>query len=332
MKILVGIPTYNNSRSNYSIRQTLEALSNQTIKDSHVLIVYKPSPGDRTLDVVSEFKDGLDIEVKIQSYGFFEEAMNIIFEASKDYDITLTTDDDAIPSETWINEHVIFHKNHDRIAIVHGITIPTTHYCYEHLRTVKLLINYYKPLIKLMVNYSNFIINDIGLLVCKGKEPFNGNANTHDYELDIGIRGVNMSFKSGPYIDGFSLPGYTIRGIRNEQLLALHYLKQGFNAASFNGGAVRHLERESLSRPKDPRTAGIEEYLFPYGVHYYGFKINMRKLKLYYNLVRLYSKIRKTPLSKAYRAGLELAIEAIENNYEPKEIRSRFIEFLSERQ
>jgi len=100
-KILVGIPTYNNSKFNYSIAQTLEALANQTIRDFHVLIVYKPSLNDRTLDVIDEFKDRLNIEVKIQNDGFFEEAMNIIFETSRDYDITLTTDD-AIPSETWI--------------------------------------------------------------------------------------------------------------------------------------------------------------------------------------------------------------------------------------
>ena len=72
---------------------TLEALASQSFRDFRVLIVYKPSPGDKTLDVIDEFRDRLDIEVSIQSEGFFEEAMNIIFEVSRDYDITLTTDD-----------------------------------------------------------------------------------------------------------------------------------------------------------------------------------------------------------------------------------------------
>ena len=72
MRILVGIPTFNNSRFGYTIRRTLEALANQSFRDFRVLIVYKPSPGDRTLDVVDEFRDKLDIEVKIQNKGLRE--------------------------------------------------------------------------------------------------------------------------------------------------------------------------------------------------------------------------------------------------------------------
>ncbi|AFH42629.1 hypothetical protein FFONT_0639 [Fervidicoccus fontis Kam940] len=45
----------------------------------------------------------------------------------------------------------------------------------------------------------------------------------------MGIRGVNMGFKSRQNMNDFYLPGYRIRGIRNEQLLALHYLKQSLN-------------------------------------------------------------------------------------------------------
>ena len=50
-----------------------------------------------------------------------------------------------------------------------------------------------------------------------------------------------MGFKSRQNMNDFYLPGYTIRGIRNEQLLALHYLKQSLHVATFNRGIVKHL-------------------------------------------------------------------------------------------
>ncbi|MFP3299217.1 MAG: hypothetical protein RXO22_09105 [Thermocladium sp.] len=74
----------------------------------------------------------------------------------------------------------------------------------------------------------------------------------------------------------------------------------------------------------------IEYILFPYGVYYYGFKINMRKLKLYERLVKLYSKLSGATTWRAYAIGLNLAIETIENDYEPREVRQRLLEIEQE--
>jgi len=71
MRVLVGLPTFNNGAFGYTIRRTLEALADQSYRDFRVLVVYKPSPGDGALDVVDEFRDKLDIEVRIQGDGFF---------------------------------------------------------------------------------------------------------------------------------------------------------------------------------------------------------------------------------------------------------------------
>ena len=83
------MPTFHNGVSGYTICRTLGALADQSYRDFRVL-VYKPSPGDGTLDVVSEFGDKLDIEVRIQSDGFIENATNEIFKVATDYDIALT--------------------------------------------------------------------------------------------------------------------------------------------------------------------------------------------------------------------------------------------------
>ena len=327
VKILVGLPTFNNGASGYTIRRTLEALTDQSYHDFKLLIVYKPSSGDKTLDIVDEFRDKLDIEVKIQSDGFVEEAMNEIFKASTDYDITLTTDDDAIPAKTWIKEHVQLHKNHEKIGITQGMVNPQEYECYEYLRFVKNLIGYYKPLTKELHNYA-YVVNDMGLFVCKKPKLLSATRN-YEYIYTLGIAGVNMSFKSGQLIDGFTLPGYIKRGLRYETLLALYYIKQGFYSIIFNGGFVKHLERYSLTRSRDEVSKfmiNIEDSLLPYGVHYYGFKINMYRLRLYERLIKLYSIFRRTTLSRIYVIGLNLAIEAIENNYKPKEVRDRLLE------
>ena len=332
VRVLVGLPSFNNGAFGYTIRGTLEALVNQSFRDFRVLVVYKPSPGDRTLDVVDEFRDRLDIEVRIQGDGFFEEAMNEIFKAATDYDITLTTDDDAIPTKTWIQEHIQFHKNHEKIGITTGLVIPQQNTCYEYplFKPVRQLLGYHKPLIKELYNYK-VIINDMGLTACNPK--LISMDKKYGYAYTVVIGGANMSFKSGQLIDGFALPGYTRRGFHYEKFLALHYVRRGFHSVVFNGGFVEHLERESLSRPKSRISkfmVGIEDYLLPYGVHYYGFRINMGRLRLYKGLIKFYGTFRRTITSRVYATGLGLAIEAIENNYEPREVRRRLLEIEQE--
>ena len=76
MRVLVGLPTFNNGASGYTIRRTLETLAGQSYRHFRVLVIYKPSPSDGTLDLVYEFSDKLDIGVRIQGDGFVKETMN----------------------------------------------------------------------------------------------------------------------------------------------------------------------------------------------------------------------------------------------------------------
>jgi len=125
VRVLVGLPSFNNGAFGYTIRRTLGVLADQSYRDFRVLVVYKPSSGDGTLDVVDEFRDRLDIEVRIQGDGFVEEAMNEIFKAAVDYDITLTTDDDAISTKTWIQKPTISQKSR-KIEMVSSTIISQT--------------------------------------------------------------------------------------------------------------------------------------------------------------------------------------------------------------
>ena len=78
-----------------------------------------------------------------------------------------------------------------------------------------------------------------------------------------------------------------------------------------------YISNVTLSGPKNPRLlfiSSVENMLLPYMVTQYGIKINLNKLKRYYELIKIYSRIRKTIMARAYETGLRLAIEAIENN------------------
>ncbi|ADI32606.1 glycosyltransferase family A protein [Staphylothermus hellenicus] len=329
MKVLVGIPTYGNVRFGYTIRETLEGLVNQTFKDFRVLIVYKPMKDDKTLDVVSEYSDKLDVEVLVQRNGYFVDAVNMILEVARDYDITLTTDDDAIPGPKWVAEHISMHRAHEKIGVLSGLVNNSFRVEIgsgnKFLAFIKKISGFYTPLFKDYIErgYIGYI-NDIGLSVINP---------SYDYEY-VKHRdkiygppiGVNMSFKSR-LLDNFGLPPYSIKGLHNENLLATYYLiKYKMYSSIFRGANVIHLERESLSRAKSKEELCkllAEHCLLPYGLYSIGVKVNMRKLKLYSLIKPLYSRLKETYRYDGCLYGIRLAIEAIENNYTPLEVRNK---------
>lgn len=114
MEVTVALPTYKNNGT--TIRDLLESLSHQTHANFRLLVVYKPSDGDVTEDVISKYKN-LDIDIIYQKEGYFEETMNLIF-SNANADILIITDDDAIPSKDWIRDHVNLHEKFPEVGMV----------------------------------------------------------------------------------------------------------------------------------------------------------------------------------------------------------------------
>ncbi len=322
MSVIVAVPTYNNRVHGYTLKRTLEALRGQSYTDFDTLIVYKPAPGDDSLEAVKDYVAELGAKIVVQENGFIEEAMNIIFERSKSYDIALVTDDDAIPSPNWVRDHVVLHEREKWIGVATGAT--NTRLAITHMKTLRRIIGFYSPnpvlRIKKGLEYACYV-NDMGILVAAkppGKNP----------TPSFCIAGVNMSYKPG-FLNGFQLPGASIRGTYYESLLAYHYFSQGLLPVEFGLGQVKHLNRESLSRAQSPAAKimwGIESQLHPYVFHLAGMPIKTSKLKRYALLVKAYARLKRTNLSCAYYVGLELAIEGIENGLKPTVMRKRIIE------
>ncbi len=336
MRTLVTIPTYNNGHFDYSIKDTLDGLVKQTYKKFSVLVVYKPSPSDNTRDIVDNYRGKLGIEIVIQETGYFEEALNIIYKVAKDYDFLLTLDDDSIPSNEWVTQHLSLHQTFDNIAAIGGGTysiddtlLPPNHNIL--MRTIRRAIGYQQPLYGQFVNYFTFI-NDMGLLVPTNSDfvrqlPDNIVSWNKVFEhfmllLSIGFAGANSSYKA-KYLDGFELPGATLRGLGNEAALATYFTKQGVKCAVVNSCTILHRERESLSRARSDEVqyaVSLENHVMPYLINCYE-AVNHARLGAYRSLLQLYAPIRRTMLSRAYLQGLTISEKAIEEAWKPAKVR-----------
>lgn len=320
MDIQVAIPTYENDGR--TIRFTLEGLTKQTHKDFSVLIVYKPSEGDRTLEVIDEFKRQLDIRIIYQKEGYIEEAMNLIY-SNASADLLLTIDDDNIPDNNWVLDHKKYHEKYERLGVARGIVIRKNANVEGR--------NLFKGLIKRIIYrpYSDIFDEYSGYLTIYGIPNDRSDRSLveigSEYRKTITLTGANMSVKREVYKD-FRLPCYTLRGFHYENILALHAIKKGYFTAEINGGFQKEIERRDYGVMKDglstPTTLKgklnliAEHFLFPYASNLLGFK--PRYLRFIRTLL-LFSY--KGLAREAVRLGLDLAIMGIEERLEPTRIR-----------
>ena len=330
MKVCVAIPTYKNFGK--TISRTLNSLATQTYKDFRVLIVYKPFPGDTTLEVIDEYRNKLNIEVVVQKEGYVTEAMNITFKKVEE-DVLIITDDDAIPECQFIRKHVSLHECYPRVGVVGGSVFPQSFqrqkstlrvHLIDFLRLVNITLGYYKHLNKHLKEYLSYY-NDMGLFVFNDPP-----LSMRETRCTMWVIGANMSIKKAVFTD-FEVPCSTIRGSEYEFLVALHAILKGFKTILTSDIRVIHCERESLSRPKDPHLTLIEHAIAPYNVFkVYGY-VNLKRLKNYLrviNAVKTFKKLakRSSPFIESFSLTLPLAIKSIEENKSPSYVRTQLKE------
>jgi glycosyltransferase involved in cell wall biosynthesis len=323
--VTVAIPTHKNDGK--TIVFALEALTRQTFRDFDVLIVYKPSEGDRTLEAVEKFKDRLNIRVVYQNEGYIEEAMNLIY-SNATSDLLLTLDDDEIPSENWVEDHVKFHEKYSEAGVARGRVKPKIDVSLRPTLRHYLKAVIYRPYSMEFEGYRGYL-TVFGVPTDIPYERIEG-----EFVKTITMAAENMSAKREVYRD-FRLPGYTFRGFHHENLLALHAIKKGFFTAEINGGRAEEIERtvygsraESLSTPttlKGRLGVVMEHFLFPYAANLFGYRPKMLGLLKF--LISL--DYRGAKREAAIRA-LNIAIEGIEKGLKPSEVRQKLKESLDE--
>ncbi|AWR93948.1 glycosyltransferase [Acidianus brierleyi] len=320
MEITVAIPTYKNNGS--TIGKLLEALQNQSYKNFRLLVVYKPSDGDVTEDVISKYKN-LDIEVIYQKEGYIEEAMNLIF-SNANADILITTDDDAIPSKDWVKDHIEMHSNPEFGVVGNNSTVRLINFSLLERSYAKL---FEKPIDKAMSDYAIYIA-ETGLWTYNKSFRKNGRIIK-----TLGLSGYNMSLKKEVY-KNFKLEQMTLRGAYYENYVGVNAIRKGFHSVFVqNCCKTEHLNRESISRSKNP---SVIKELYAESVlsaYYFSriYKINLEKLKtdILIKTWKWYLKDRSL-LSLAaiegLRLGLKITLDAIKKGYSGEQIRKRLLE------
>ncbi len=260
-------------------------------KDVEVILVYKGELNTKEYNRAIEQKEG-----------YYEEALNIALrEASSQ--LLLITDDDAIPSDRWVEEHVKFHEEHLNVGVLTGRIVGRKWKNYPNTLFQRLRDTIY------MCEYSPKFKEYVGFLTKTGlsvdRREHRGNEKT------LAMAGVNMSVKKEVY-QGLQVPEYSLRGSYNESVIALHAIMKGFDAFYFDGGEVYHGGEESLSRSSDTlaeKYLAIEKYSFPYAV-WRVLGINVKLLEELYFLAK-----------GEERVGLGIALEGIKNKVCPHKFR-----------
>jgi GT2 family glycosyltransferase len=280
-----------------TLREALEALRRQTFRGFEVVLIakggLKASRADRVI---------------VQREGLYEEALNLALAALNPDDVALFTDDDAVPSSTWVEEHLEFHERNPDAAIASGSIEGRKWKNYPNALFRRFKgTKYMEPYDSRFEGYTAFVTKT-GLSV-DGEA-----AGTAEVERSVAIGGVNMSLKTN-YFLGFQVPTYSLRGSHNETVLALRGMALGGHSMRFRGASVRHLGSESLSRTEDPlldKYLCLEKHAFP-------FAVNML-LKLDLDLLEDLAARLEDGVPKL---GLATAIRGIREGLSPLEFRKR---------
>ncbi len=326
MHVTVIVPTYGNRKS---IFRLFDSLKLQTYKDFHVLLIYKEKEGMK--EILEGIKDysGIEIELITQRKGRFEEALNIAY-GKADGELGLNTDDDAHAEKNWIEEHVGFHRKHEKAGIATGKVIEEGRESFlsKLLNEQKWRMNKHtiidRPIDAKFSNYGMYIGRS-GMLVDTGRKT-NGMRT-------FKMHGVNMSWKREA-LEGFKLPCYTKAGGRNEAAAALEALKRGYEPVWFNSGITYHPRQESDSRSTSitsiPKVLTAESVLFSYYVsEYTDYNVRIDTLKLRARIDDFIARMMTIGRNKGYSIGLDIALEAIEKKWKPERVRLKLIESLN---
>lgn len=292
MSVKVFIPTLGRP----SLKFTLDSLRAQTYSDFKIVLVVKGN--------ISINQENLTIIQ--QKEGYFEEAINLALRNLEDVDIALFTDDDAILSKTWIEDHIEFHEKNPIAGIISGKIVgkkwknyPNS--LFKRYRNTEFM----KPYNSIFNDYTAFLTK-IGLSV--DREDIGKN----DVEKSLAIAGVNMSIKTKVFFN-FQIPEFTLRGSYNETILALHAIKNGYSSIVFNRAEIDHMGEESLSRTDNieiEKYLCLEKHALPYATNLI-FPISIDLLESFLSILE----------DGIPKKGLSIALKGIREKMSPHDFR-----------
>lgn len=242
------------SKGGEYLRYLLQGLGRQTLKPTEVILVLK----DVDVKKVETLCDRNNLRSIIleQKEGAFTRACNIgANEATGD--LTIFTDDDAIPPNNWIKKYAKLHKIYrGTIACISSrdfyvdLGANKIEPIPDDLPRVKLFRWLVRPWLErphpLLKKYR------LGVYLTQSYKVAHGAYIPSKTCYSLPFRGVNMSFKR-EVLDEVKFPEHPLlkRAPGNEQYVGLQLIMKGYESVYVPDNPILHIIRESLSRTKD---------------------------------------------------------------------------------
>lgn len=254
-KISVVVP----SKGGQYLSYLLPALGRQSVRPDEVVLVLKDCDLARIERLCRS--SGLPPVILEQRDGYVTRAYNMGKDAAGG-DVVIFTDDDAIPPDRWVENHLMLHRHYgeagcissrdvlwalgkgevDTPAVPRHVRVPRWFTLHRWVR--QLLFAPPHPLLK-KYRY--------GLYLTKDLEMAWGPHLPYRVCYSTPYKGVNMSFKREALQPVF-FPEHPLvrRGFGFEQHVSLQLILRGVDCIYVPNNPVRHIVRESLSRTSDP--------------------------------------------------------------------------------
>ena len=249
MKISVIVP----SKKCKYLRYLLASLKAQTTESFEIILVVKDCDLKVIEDLCREYS--LNCIIIEQKEGYFTHALNLGKKEAKG-DITIFTDDDAIPPPKWIERYTRLHTLY-RNAV--GICSRDIYIDLERLRLLPIpddrpMTGLYRLFVRSWVEQPLPLLRKyrLGVYITKKLNIAHGYGIPNKTCYSLSLRGANMSFKTGYIYDAW-FPEHKLlkRAPGNEQYFALQLVLKGFDTIYVPSNPVLHIaRRESLSRTR----------------------------------------------------------------------------------
>ena len=246
MRVSVVVP----SKGCEYLKYLLKGLREQIVKPYEVVLVLK----ECSVKAVEGLCRGYSLPCIVieQKEGFFTHALNLGKKEARG-DITIFTDDDAIPLPKWIKRYIDLHIMYRDIA---GISSRDL---YLDLKTIstkptpddKVSTKLYRWFIRSWLEQPHPLLKKyrLGVYLTKKLNVAHGPYIPSKTCFSLPFRGVNMSFKTS-YIYDVWFPEHELlrRAPGNEQYFGLQLVLKGFDTIYVPSNPVLHIIHQSLSR------------------------------------------------------------------------------------
>jgi glycosyltransferase involved in cell wall biosynthesis len=249
MRVSIVIP----SKGCEYIRYLFTGLRNQTINSFEVILVIK----DCILKAVEKLCQDYSLNCVVieQKEGNVTQALNMGKKGARG-DITIFTDDDAIPLQRWVERYI---KMHYKFKNVVGISSRDIYIDVSSLRVLltpddKPEVRLYRLFVRSWLERPHPLLKEyrLGVYLTKKLDIAHGICIPNSICYSLAFRGVNMSFKTN-YIYDAIFPEHRLlkRAVGFEQHFSLQLVLKGFDLIYVPNNPVLHIARsESLSRTK----------------------------------------------------------------------------------